>query len=548
MDIIQKFGELKQEIKTHIQGQTFDESFAVKLEQLEEMLKEKQRNAQPEAEEYKNIIGNARDYIIILDKDGIVQWVNSAACEKYQIAYEEFINTSVLRIDASIDKKSIFQNIDELLKTGSTRFEAVHVNTKGEKFIVDIISQQIIWENKPAFVHVCRDITRQKELQKALNDSENKLKKIINQISNGIIIYEQSGKIVIWNKGVERITGIGKDRALGNLLYNVQYELFHGEHKDMSLIREKYDEVVNMTNPSVFETVHENDIFVEGKGVRILQSIVFPIETEEEIRLFGSVWRDVTEGKKKENQLRELIATRDKIFSIIAHDLRTPFTSIIGFIDLLLENYDHYDAERIKKILHYINLSARPTLDVLTNLLNWVSSQTGQLRIEPEACRLKSLVGEVVGIMTPAASIKNIEIIHLIPSDYKVHADKNMMKSVLQNLINNSIKFSHEGGKIEVVASMKNEFAEISVVDEGTGMDKKLKDALFSVDSHQSKIGTRGEKGSGLGLTLCREFVERHGGEIRVESEPGRGCRFTFTIPVYQPDMEAGPNVQDDKI
>lgn len=537
MEIIQKFGELKQQFETLSRGQEIDKSIAEKLDQIEEMLKEKQRMAGHESEDYKNLIENARDYVFVLNREGNILWVNSAACERYQISCEEFMNTSILKIDASHDLSSIFQNIDELLSTGSTRFEAVHVNTKGETFIVDVVSQKITWESKPAFVHVCRDITRQKELQKALNESEIKLKKIINQISDGIIIYEQSGKIVIWNSGVEKITGISRDKALGRFLYDVQYDILHGQFKDKALIREKFNEVVNMSNPSVFDTLFENDIYMEGKGVKTLQAIVFPIETGEETRLFGSVMRDITEMKKYQNQLRELIATRDKIFSIIAHDLRTPFTSIIGFTDLLLDNYEHYDDERKKKILQYINLSSKPTLDVLTNLLNWVNSQSGQLEIAPEACRLESLVGEVVEIMTPAASIKNLELLQCIPDECEVYADKNMLKSVLQNLISNAIKFSHEGGKIEVLASVNGGFAEMVIADEGTGMEKAVKEALFRVDSHQSRIGTRGERGSGLGLILSREFVERHGGKIRVESEPGLGSRFIFTIPLHPPEQ-----------
>lgn len=531
MELLSKFQEVKQHIELLLNDETGKHLVVKKLTEFESLLQKKQNVYGSDSDGYKKLFDNAGDYIFLLTHDGFILSVNSATCEKYGYTHNEFIGKSILDIDASQNLDSISINIDELLQTGSTRFESVHTDRNGNTFAVDIIAQQIIWNNKPAYLHVCRDISRQKALQKALNDSEIQMKKIIDQISDGIIIYEQSGKIVIWNSGVEKMTGMKRENALGRFLYDVQYEILHGMHKDKSLIRKMFDEVVNMTNPGILNTLFENEIIVEGRGVRTLQAIVFPIELEEGKRLFGSVMRDITEIKRYQNQLSELIATKDKIFSVIAHDLRTPFTSIIGFTDLLLDNYNKFDEARIRKILEYINLSAKPTLDVLTNLLNWVNVQTGQLTFNPEIFSLKELVREVIEIMTPAASIKNIDLVYDKVGEYEVSADINMLKSVLQNLIGNAIKFSWEGGAVEVLARRKADFIEIEVADDGMGMDDQRKTALFSVDSQLSTTGTQGEKGSGLGLILCKEFVERHGGNIRVESEPGNGCSFLFTIP-----------------
>lgn len=546
MDLLTKYRKIKQLVLSIADNPSVDSKLRDELQEFEHQLQLKEKVTELETENYKMFFENAVDFIFILSKEGIILSANVAACKKYQIPFEEFVGTSILEIDVSKNRDIIKQNVEELLLTGNTRFEAVHKNRIGETFTLDVTAQEIIWNNDLAYIHVCRDITRQKQLQRALNESEVKLKKIIDQITDGIIIYEQSGKIIIWNSGAEKITGIKREDALGQLLYELQYDILHGIYKNKGLIRKMFDEVVNMTNPAALNNLFENNIYVKGKGVRTLQAIVFPIELEADKRLFGSVIRDITEMKKIENQLRDLNATKDKIFSIIAHDLRTPFSSIIGFTDLLLNNFDKYDSDRVKKILQYINLSAKPTLDVLTNLLNWVSVQTGQLGFQPEKCRLKLLVKEVIEILTPTATIKNIMLSYNIPEDFEVYADVNMLKSVVQNLITNSIKFSHAGGSVDVRVLNKGEFIEFEISDEGVGINEKQKEALFLINSQKSTTGTSGEKGSGLGLILCKEFIEKHGGKIHVESRQESGSRFVFTIPLdnkkHQEDSRLNEN------
>ena len=544
MDVLSKFRKLKHEFEACLEKKSKDESFFEELYQFEKMLTEKEKTIEDELENYKKLFENAEDYIFVLSAGGRILTVNKAACAKYQIPFEEFIHTSIMDVDASHNIDEIMQNVDNLLRTGSARFEATHRRRDGETFVVDVIAQKINWKNEPAFLHICRDISSQKQLQQALNESETKLKQIINQIKDGIIIYDKNGKIVIWNTGVENITGINRKDAIGQKLYELQYDILHGKYKDKALIKKMFDEVVNKSNPHVFNKIFENDIYIEGEGVKTLQAIVFPIELEAETQLFGSVIRDITEGKQIENQLRELNAAKDKIFSVIAHDLRTPFNSIIGFTDLLLENYDGYDDVKKKKILQYINLSAKPTLDVLTNLLDWVNVQTGQHGYKVEVCSLKPLVQDVLKIMAPTATMKDISLDEEIPEHYEVYADLGMLKSVFQNLITNAIKFSHTGGKVEVSASVKQNFIEIMVADEGIGIDEEKKEVLFNIDSHESTLGTLGEKGSGLGLILCKEFIRRLGGEIKVKSRKGMGSRFIFTVPA----AGVGSSLESDSV
>ncbi len=538
MDILEKFQEIKHHFESSFQNHSPDKKFIEDLDQFEKLLKDKIRAIDLETTDYKKLVENAEDYMFITSGEGTILSANAAACKKYKIPIDEFVGSSVLKIDTSNNAGEIMQNVGELILTGNTRFEAVHKSRVGETFNVDVIAQRIFWKNEEAFIFACRDITKQKQLQKALNESEAKLKKIINQISDGIIIYEKNGKIIIWNRGAEKITGIKKEDATGRIIYELQYELLTGKLKNKRLIKERFDEIVNMTRPEVFDKLAENDISVGNNEIKTVQEIVFHIDLDFENQLFGSVIRDATELKIAETQLMELNETRDKIYSVIAHDLRTPFNSIIGFTDLLLNNFEKYQDEKVRSILQYINLSARPMLDVLTNLLQWVTTQTGQMDFHPEAFHLDKVVKEVLEMMNLTAKIKNITLNNCLDHDYFVLADVNMVKSVLQNLIANAIKFSYAGGKVEINARQVNNFIELEVADEGVGIDEQKLGAILNEDRHESTKGTSGEKGSGLGLILCKEFVEKHGGEIRVESMPGEGSRFLFTVPLAEEKLD----------
>ncbi len=234
--------------------------------------------------------------------------------------------------------------------------------------------------------------------------------------------------------------------------------------------------------------------------------------------------------REKTAKLQELNATKDKLFFVIAHDLKTPFNSILGLSELLLSDNYKYDSARSEKLLRCIHSSAKNTLSLTDNLLSWAKSQTGQMKFEPEQLRLKEIVEEVKSIVDTFATVKNISVDYTQIPDINIYADVNMLKSILNNLISNAIKFSHSNGKVSISAKTGENHVEIIVSDNGVGMDDETKKKLFHIASGSTK-GTADEEGSGLGLILCKEFVEKHGGNIRVESEVGEGSSFHFTIP-----------------
>jgi signal transduction histidine kinase len=216
----------------------------------------------------------------------------------------------------------------------------------------------------------------------------------------------------------------------------------------------------------------------------------------------------------------------------VAHDLKNPFTSLLGSSELLFRNIDQMDYEKIKTLASILNDSAKNGYTILQNLLDWSRSQTGLLKFNPECINLKDLVDENITNLQLFAANKNIDLHSNIKEDIIIFADKNMINTILRNLLSNSAKFTNRGGKVVVSAVIDPTEVILSVKDTGTGISKENIDKLFRIDVKFSMPGTDKEQGTGLGLKLSKEFVEKQGGKIWVESVVNKGSEFKFSIPV----------------
>jgi len=279
------------------------------------------------------------------------------------------------------------------------------------------------------------------------------------------------------------------------------------------------------------------DFDQEGNPIRsygTLQDISKYKETEVALQKSEEKYR-LLEASQSENEerLNNLVATKDKFFSIIAHDLRSPFNSIIGFLDLLQTNYEVYSDVEKKNYLKLIDDDTKKTLKLLDNLLEWAKVQTGQISFEPKIQNLLSILRNVDETLESSLKLKLIKLsLNEISNQLEVFADANMLTTIFRNLISNAIKYSHLGGTITVNAVKKGDNIEMTVADTGIGMSEETKNSIFIINGQVSVPGTANEVGSGLGLILCKDFVERHGGEIWVESEKGIGSKFGFRIPL----------------
>ncbi len=237
--------------------------------------------------------------------------------------------------------------------------------------------------------------------------------------------------------------------------------------------------------------------------------------------------------KQQTNELIKLNADKNRFISILAHDLKNPFNSILGFLSLLTKNIRKYDIEKIEQQINIVNYSAQNTFNLLEDILLWVRSQSGKLPYEPQKISFTKNCIEIIDGLKQCATEKNITINHFTPVEVNILADVNMFKTILRNLITNAIKFTNNNGQINIYAERNEEIViTITVSDNGIGIEPEKINQLFDISQMFTTSGTAQEKGTGLGLLLCKEFVEKHGGKIWVESELGKGSDFKFTMPL----------------
>ena len=236
--------------------------------------------------------------------------------------------------------------------------------------------------------------------------------------------------------------------------------------------------------------------------------------------------------RERESQLTDLNATKDKFFNIVAHDLKNPFTSLLGSSELLYENIDNLGTENIRELALILNDSAKSGYAILQNLLDWSRSQTGLLKINPESVNLRDLIKENISAQQLAAANKEIKIYYKSEEDVFVYSDKNMINTILRNLLSNAVKFTYKSGKVAISTAMADDEVIVSVKDSGIGIPMEKIEQLFKIDARNSNPGTDNEQGTGLGLKLSKEFVEKLGGRIWVECIETTGSEFRFSIPL----------------
>ena len=274
-------------------------------------------------------------------------------------------------------------------------------------------------------------------------------------------------------------------------------------------------------------------------GIPISVTIAAYFVWKKEAELYRNIVRENMERKQTEeklkqvnHELKELNVTKDKFFNIVAHDLKNPFTALIGSSELLVENIHRMDTEKIIKLSQVLNDSAKSGYAILQNLLDWSRSQTGLMKINIEKINLKNLIEENISNHLLISTNKEINLRSDIKDDIFVFTDRNMINIVLRNLLGNAVKFTPRFGKVNVSTILDGNAVSILVKDTGIGISNDNINKLFRIDTDYKKPGTANEQGTGLGLKLSKEFVEKLGGKIWVESELGKGCDFKFTLPL----------------
>jgi len=430
-------------------------------------------------------------------------------------------------------KNSLFENFKGNLVTGNS----YSIYDKwGKLHTLEMYNSHIIKNNKIVGLRcIAIDITEKQEFQKKLEEKEEHYRQIY---QNSPIPYHSldiNAQILDINPAWEKVMRYSRNEVIGK-----NFSLFVSENH-----QEKFSKSFTTFKDKGDADGVELELITKDKR-KIWANFYGKAEYTYNRQFYKShcMFNDITLQKKSEqtlidseHRLRELNATKDKFFSIIAHDLKNPFNDLMGFTQLLALNIDKYDKSKIEQFVKIIHQSSRLAYNLLENLLDWSRAQTGTLKFNPEKININKLIEENIELLESTARNKNIKIYSELSNDLNVIADKNMVRTIIRNLVSNAIKYTNQGGIIKIQNYIGKDYCELSIVDNGIGISPEYIDKLFKIDESFSTIGTEREKGTGLGLILCKEFVEKNGGELWVKSQPNKGSTFTFTLPLPEPEF-----------
>lgn len=485
------------------------------------------------------VINTIKQPFFVKDQDHKWVMLNNAAVEMMGSSREGLIGKSDYDLYPK-DQADIFWKYDEKVFAEGSSINEEQI-TWSDGTLHEIVTHKQLYIEKTSgkkfIVGTIHDISRYKKIEHELRASEMKYRELFDNANDFIITTDLEGNITNANRTLLNYLNTDIDRATK---FNV-YDYVSDENREFVLGLK--DKILSGNLDGSFE-VNALDLDRNTVTYEIKASLINEDEKPVGIQC---VFSDITQSKearlkleKYNNNLLELNKTKDKFFSIIAHDLRNPYSSMIGFSELLLEDLEKLSMDEIRDSLKIIRNSAKNSLNLLENLLAWSRLETGRMHFDPSKVALTDLVDEVVNVLFSLAYRKKIEINNMVESDVLLASDKNMLNTILNNLVMNAIKFTPIGGEINIYATRMaadpesgKVFFKISVADTGIGMEPDLCNQLFTQNKPVSSLGTEKEQGTGLGLLLSREMVERHGGKIFAESAPGKGSVFSFLIPAF---------------
>lgn len=418
------------------------------------------------------------------------------------------------------------------------------------RWIQDVGSPR--YDSKGCFIGYighCLDVNERKQAEEALLKSERQKATLISNLPGFAYrcLYDSNWTMKYISMGCQIITGYlpedflnnGK-LAFNNIILSDYHEYISG--KWIKALRCK--NACELEYPILTKGGDLRWVWERGRGVFS--------EIGDLLYLEGFI-TDITERKQAENKLKEsesrlqeLNATKDKFFSIIAHDLKSPFNSIMGFSNLLVESIQKKDYTGMEDYAGIIQSSSQRVMGLLMNLLEWSRTQTGRMEFNPEYIEVGTLTSEAIALSYDSAQQKAITITNHFPYKVIAFADKTMISIILRNLISNAIKFTNQNGEISITVEDNQDEWVISVIDNGVGISKDNIGKVFRIDEGYSTRGTQNEQGSGLGLLLCKEFIQKHKGRIWVESEFGVGSKFCFTIPKVLTESDRNSLIKND--
>ncbi len=463
---------------------------------------------------------------IYMVQNRIIQWANNRFSEIFNIPANEIRGASTRIVYPSDTAYREYESFYQLLRERKTVDVTLELSRRdGQPFWCRFIGTALDPENPyEGSVWMVEDITERKRLRERMR----LLSHTVESLSECISITDTVDKIIYVNEAFQSTYGYRQEELLG---------------RNISMVRSSANDTqkVGKVLPSTLDGGWQGELInrrKDGAEFPVFLNTSKVIDENGEVVALVGVATDITERKKTEQQLKQYAEelrianeAKDKLFSIISHDLRSPFNAILGFFQLLNDRYDSFTEEEKKTIFKEFRKSSENTFQLLDNLLTWSRTQTGGIKVAPSAIDLARLADQLMELLRPAAQAKRIELLSSVDKGTQAWADGEMIKTVLLNLLNNAVKFTRPGGSIRLSAVQRSTEVEITVEDNGVGIGEADLERMFTLKQSASLQGTSDEKGTGLGLLICKEFVEKNGGRIRVESQLGKGSKFIFTLP-----------------
>jgi len=502
-----------------------------KQKQAENLLKESEK-------QFRTTFENAPIGMCLSFVSGKFIQVNQAFCEMLGYSQEELLAMNFLDFTHPDDMEFSKEFIKNIIhkKNQNSSVEKRYVKKDGS-IIWAITSASLLRDinNEPRFFIVqVVNITEQKLAEQKLQEAKHQLEVVFDNGPDAILLTRiEDGFYIDSNKTFTKYTGYTPEDLRGKSTLDID---IWDNPKDRDIL-------LHEVKTKGF--CHNLQLLVKNKDgslrdIEMSTEVIFL----KGIPCLLSISRDIAERKKMEalllkqnKELHELNATKDRFFSIIAHDLKDPHNAILGFSDILNGSYDILSEQDKKNYIKNIYLSSQSLARLLQNLLEWANSQTGKMAYQPEQLDIVKIIKETIDILQYQAKIKQIRLISDTEPSLMVFADANMTKTVLRNLVSNAIKFTHRNGFVKISSLIvKNKkahttYIEISVTDNGVGISKENLDKLFKLDYKIKTQGTEDEMGSGLGLILCKELVEKNKGYMNITSEENSGSTVTFALP-----------------
>lgn len=515
----------------------------IELEMQNEQLRDAEMKASMQADRYRALYDFFPGGYFTLDREGNLIELNLTGAKMLGDERVNLVNTSFIRF-LTLSKRTVFsQFLERVFELEITQSCDVSVNVEGKPPIFVHLEGLMSEDRTQCFIKA-QDITAFKEGIENLRESEILYRRLFESAKDGILILDAvNGEILDVNPFLVQLIGYSYDELKGKELWEI------GTFRNIGYSQQAFTEL------QIKEYIRYDDMpLVTKSGKKINVEFISNVYVANHVKVIQCNIRDITERKLMEKalkdseaSLREMVATKDKFFSIIAHDLRSPFNTILGFSELLVEEVNKKHYEEVEKFAHIIQHSSNLAMELIINLLEWSRLQAGRMRFNPDHMNLTSQIKSVTQLLNNSAQHKDIAIFVDAPEKMTVFADEAMMGTILRNMVSNAIKFTHPGGEIVVSVKPEKDQLIVMVADNGVGIKKEGLKKIFTIEENYSTAGTQNEKGTGLGLVMCKDFIEKHGGVIWVESEPGKGSKFYFTIPQHQRKFSIQPTNTPDK-